>query len=66
MKELREHCSVSLPTLFSMVLQKGWWEVTTTVGTRKEGPWGVATDGDIAEEALLAEEALHTLHLVQM
>lgn len=40
MKELREHCSVSLPTLFSVVLQKGWWEVTTTVGTGKEGPWG--------------------------
>lgn len=65
MKELRAHCHVSLPTLFSVVLQKGWWEVTI-VGAGKEGPWGVAADGHITEATLLAEEAQHMLHLVQM
>ena len=62
-KELRENCHVSLPTLFYVALQKGWWELTTKVESGKEGLWAgkAAADGNLAEETLLAENARNGL-----
>lgn len=54
MKGLREHCHVSLPTLFYVALQKrmvGTCDATVEFG--KEGHYGAAADGDLAEETLL-------------
>lgn len=41
-KELEEDCHASLPTLFYVALQQGWWELTTKVGfgERKKGLGG--------------------------
>lgn len=68
MKELRAHRHISLPTLFYVPLQKGWWNLQQKwkLGKKGIGGGGAAADGNLAQETLLAQEPQHVLLLVQV